>query len=394
MKEKRRNLSFAAMKRETTGYYHQTVLFGETVRAFIPTPLPPTPPLELDETLCALLDKAALALGRLDGISAVLPDPQFFLYSYVRQEAVLSSQIEGTQSSFSDLICHELHNAPTPRNDDISEVSRYVNAMEYGLGQINAGNPLSLRLLCEVHRRLVGDGRGADKEPGTFRRSQNWIGGTRPGNALFVPPPPDAVIECAGALEKFINNIPPTITRPIIKAALAHVQFETIHPFLDGNGRLGRLLITLLLCAEGILRQPMLYLSLHFKRHRDDYYRLLQNVRVQGEWEEWLRFFLEGVVETAETAARTAQKLLQVFEKDRALLAGANNTVRRMFGELQKRPAITAAAAGKKLVVSNPTARKAIAALETLGILREITGGTYRRVYVYDAYLDAVNTPQ
>jgi Fic family protein len=382
------------MKRQLSGHYIPTFTQGETVRAFVPAPLPPTPALDLDEELCTLLDTAATAIGRLDGISIVLPDPKLFLYTYVRREAVLSSQIEGTQSSLSDLLSHELDAAPAALTADVTEVSCYVNAMEHGLKRLAEGEPLSFRLLRDIHASLLAHGRGSKKTPGEFRHSQNWIGGSRPGNAYFVPPPPDFIIETTSALEKFIHD-DPVRTRPLLKAALAHVQFETIHPFLDGNGRLGRLLITFLLCAEGILRQPLLYLSLHFKRNRDEYYRLLQDVRVNGEWEAWLRFFLQGVIETSENATQTARRLLELFEKDRVSVSGESKTVFRLHEELQQHPVASARSVVEKLNVSVPTALKTLGTLEKLGVVREITGGASRRVYTYTAYLDILNqTPE
>lgn len=378
------------MKRGLTGHYLSISTVGETARAYIPHPLPPVPPLELDGELGILLDAASTAIGRLDGISLILPNPELFLYTYVRQEAVLSSQIEGTQSSLSDLLRHEIDGAPAALLDDVTEVSCYVDAMQHGLDRLKQGEPLSLRLLRDIHGRLLADGRGSSKQPGEFRRSQNWIGGSRPGNARFVPPPPDAVMDCMGALEKFIHN-DPVRTRPLLKAALAHVQFETIHPFLDGNGRLGRLLITFLLCAEDVLSQPMLYLSLHFKRHRSRYYELLQYVRETGDWEEWLRFFLEGVVETSETATRTARRLLTLFESHRARLAGESATVLRLHQSLQQHPVTSAAAVTKMLGVSHPTATRSLRTLEKHGIIREITGSDYRRLYSYTDYLNILN---
>lgn len=320
----------------------------------------------------------------------ILPDPQFFIYTYVRQEAVLSSQIEGTQSSLSDLLRHELDGPPAALRDDVTEVSCYVDAMQHGLEQLQQGVPLSLRLLRDIHARLLAHGRGSAKQPGEFRRSQNWIGGSRPGNARFVPPPPDLVTDCMGILEKFLHN-DPVRTRPLLKAALAHVQFETIHPFLDGNGRLGRLLITFLLCAEGVLRQPMLYLSLHFKRHRSEYYRLLQEVRETGVWEDWLRFFLQGIVQTSEAATHAARSLLSLFEKHRALIAGEAASVLRLHQLLQQHPVTTATSAAKTLGIAHPTAARSLRTLARHGIVREIADSTYRRFYTYTACLDILN---
>lgn len=378
------------MHRGITGHYVPVTTIGEAVKAFVPRPLPPEPPLQLDGDLDALLDTAATSVGRLDGISMILPDPHLFLYTYVRKEAVLSSQIEGTQSSLSDLLQHEQDGAPSVPLDDVTEVSCYVSAMQTGLDRLAAGEPLSLRLLKEIHAVLLAHGRGSGKQPGEFKTSQNWIGGSRPGNARFVPTPPDLVLETLGTLEKFLHN-DPVKTRPLLKAALAHVQFETIHPFLDGNGRLGRLLVTFLLCAEGVLRQPMLYLSLYLKKHRDEYYRLLQEVRLNGDWEAWLRFFLTGIVETAGQATSTATRLLRLFETDRQRLTGETSSVLRLHHHLQRIPVTSAAKAAKDTGVSIPTARAAIAKLEQHGLLRQITEGGYGKMYAYGEYLDLLN---
>src|ERR1039457_3145689 len=284
----------------------------ESVKAFVPPPLPPNPPLRL-ETLQRLLEQANQSLGRLDGLASVLPNLSLFIYAYVRKEAVLSSQIEGTQSSLSDLLLFENDEAPGVPLHDVLEVSNYVAALNHGLDRLRAGFPLSLRLVREIHGVLLSKGRGSDKQSGEFRQSQNWIGGARPGTAAFVPPPPDLVLDCMNALELFLHE-ERTDLPLLIKAGLVHVQFETIHPFLDGNGRLGRLLITFLLCATGVLREPILYLSLYFKQHRSAYYDLLDRVRAKGEWEAWLEFFLTGVRDTAEQAATAARRILTVFE--------------------------------------------------------------------------------
>jgi Fic family protein len=380
------------MRRGITGYFLPITSSGEQARAFVPAPLPPEPPLDVAGALGELLDAASVALGRLDGLSLLLPEPRLFLYTYVRKEAVLSSQIEGTQSSLSDLLQHELDNTPAALEADVTEVSRYVAAMELGLARLKEGTPLSLRLLREIHSCLLSHGRGSSKEPGEFRRTQNWIGGARPGNATFVPPPPDALWETMGALEKFLHD-EPVKTRPLVKAALAHVQFETIHPFLDGNGRLGRLLITLLLCAEGILSQPLLYLSLHFKEHRSEYYRHLQEVRETGDWESWLEFFLQGVIRTAESATNTARRLLKLFQSDRTRLQGESATVLRLHTLLQQKPVLSASVAARELGVTSPTATKALRTLEQQGIVSEITGKGYRRLYAYSRYLETLNEP-
>jgi Fic family protein len=381
------------MKRGLTGHcVPLPSAAGETARAFVPKPLPPDPPLALDAELQELIEKAMLALGRLDGLTTALPDPTLFLYSYVRKEAVLSSQIEGTQSSLSDLLLFEVEGVAGVPLDDVQEVSNYVAAMNHGLKRLEE-LPLSLRLLKEIHGVLLAKGRGSKHEPGEFRRSQNWVGGTQPGNAKFVPPPADRLLECLGALEKFLHN-DPVKTPLLIKAALAHVQFETIHPFLDGNGRLGRLLITFLFCAEGALREPLLYLSLYFKQHREQYYDLLQSVRLTGDWEAWLCFFLTGVEETANQAAQTARALMTLAAADETRIqaigkpAGSALRVHRL---LQGQPIVSIAAASKELQLTAPTVTASLGHLEKLGIVREATGRKYGRLYTYDNYLKILN---
>jgi Fic family protein len=359
----------------------------------MPHPLPPDPPLTLDADHYDLLEKANRALGRLDGMAMLLPDFSLFLYLYVRKEALLSSQIEGTQSSLSDLLLFESNELPGVPLDDVQEVSNYVAALNYGLARLREGFPLSLRLIREIHGVLLAKGRGSEKTPGEFRRSQNWIGGSRPGNALFVPPPPQDVMACMGALEKFLHN-DPVATPVLIKAALAHVQFETIHPFLDGNGRLGRLLITLLLCAEGALAEPLLYLSLYFKTHRSTYYDLLQGVRKDGAWEDWLRFFLAGVQETADQAAQAARRILRLFEHDRRRieqLGRAASSALRVHQLLQRKPILSIPKAAKELNLSAPTVTSAVQHLQEMEITRESTGGRRNRLYVYEQYLSILN---
>lgn len=381
------------MNRGLTGHFVPVSTLGKECRAFVPSPLPPVPTLVLDETLHEQLQDATLAIGRLDGQIDVLPDRQVFLYAYVRKEAVLSSQIEGTQSSLNDLLTHEMDLVPGVPLDDVTEVSCYVAALELGMQRLAEGLPISLRLITELHGQLLSSERGSTKQPGEFRRSQNWIGGTRPGNARHVPPPPDMVLDCMGSLEKFIHN-DPVKTGTLIKAALAHVQFETIHPFLDGNGRLGRLLIALILSAEGMLRQPMLYLSLYFKQHRSEYYAHLQHIRETGDWEAWLSFFLRGVKETADDAALTARRLWTIFREDRGklhALSGATGSLLQAHEQLQRVPLLSASKAAAKMNVSLPTATKALQRLQTLGIVREITGGKYGRLYAYDAYLSILS---
>jgi Fic family protein len=283
-------------KNSRLGTYITRKFGDESVRAFVPPPLPPDPPVKL-EPFQRLLEDANLAVGRLDGLASILPDSSFFIYLYVQKEAVLSSQIEGTQASLSDLLLFKIEEVPDVPIEDVLQASNYLAAMDHGLRRLNEGFPLSLRLIREIHEVLLSHGRGSDKHPGEFRTSQNWIGGTRPGNAVFVPPPPENVTECMGALETFLHYESPDLPL-LIKAAMAHVQFETIHPFLDGNGRLGRLLITFLLHAAGAIREPILYLSLYFKTNRQQYYELLDRVRTTGDWETWLEFFLNGVKET------------------------------------------------------------------------------------------------
>jgi Fic family protein len=371
------------------GSYVETAVGGERVRAFLPPPLPPNPRIDIQELL-PLLVEAERAVARLDGISSVLPDTGLFLYMYVRKEALLSSQIEGTQSSLSDLLFFEMDAAPGVPLDDVQEVSNYVKAMTHGLKRLRDDDfPLSVRLLREIHGILLSRGRGADQDAGEFRRSQNWIGGTRPGNAEFVPPPPAHVGSCMSDLERFLHE-PSSGLTTLIKAGLAHVQFETIHPFLDGNGRLGRLLITLLLCAEGVLRAPLLYLSLYFKTHRQTYYALLQRVREEGAWEEWLEFYLEGVRDTAAQAARTAQRILELFAADRTkieTLGRAASSAVRVHDRIKEDPLLSIPAASSRLKLAQPTVSRAVSQLSRLGVLKEVTGRSRGRIFAYKAYL-------
>jgi Fic family protein len=363
----------------------------ERVHAFVPAPLPPR--LDPDPGLRRALDAALLALGRLDGISAFLPDPDVFLYTYVRKEAVLSSQIEGTQSSLSDLLLSDLDEAPGVPLDDVAEVSNYVAALDHGLARLRGGFPLSNRLLREMHGILLRRGRGVAKHPGEFRRSQNWIGGSRPGNAVFVPPPPERVAALMAGLEQFLHGRPVEVPA-LLKAAYAHVQFETIHPFLDGNGRVGRLLITLLLVHDGILREPLLYLSLHFKQHRRQYYATLNGVRERGGWEEWLRFFAQGVSQTAEGAVATARRLSDLFARDLERVHGAGRgagSAARILTAFRERPLWTIVKLSAATNLPVPTVTRAVAALENLGIVRETTGRRRGRVFAYDACLEILS---
>ncbi|MCY4588327.1 MAG: Fic family protein [Bryobacterales bacterium] len=378
------------MQRGEIGGYDVTSFGSEQVRAFVPLPLLPQPPLVLEGSLQQLLEAAVLALGRLDGVSTLLPDEALFLYAYVRKEAVLSSQIEGTQSSLSDLLLFELEEAPGVPLDDVREVSNYVAALNYGLNRLREGFPLSNRLIREIHGVLLSRGRGSAQMPGEFRRSQNWIGGSRPGKAAFVPPPPTALPGCMAALERFLHAEDDGLS-VLLRAGLAHVQFEAIHPFLDGNGRVGRLLITLLLCQAGLLRHPLLYLSLYFKQHRSVYYDLLNHVRRTGDWKEWLTFFLEGVKLTAEGAVSTAQRLSRMFQEDRNRIQSSGGrgagSMLRVHDALKSRPILSLSAVRRHTRLSFRAAATAMERLVTLGIARETTGKRRQRVFVYDQYL-------
>ena len=366
---------------------------GEAVRAFVPNPLPPRPSLAIDPDLREEMDAALLALGRLDCVSSLLPDTALFLYTFVRKEAVLSSQIEGTQSSLSDLLLFEIEQAPGVPVDDTREVSNYVRALEHGVQRLRAGFPLSNRLIREVHGELLSRGRGSELRPGEFRTTQNWIGGARPSLAAFVPPPATRVSECMGALEGFLHDRTER-TSTLVKAALAHVQFETIHPFLDGNGRLGRMLITLLLVADGVLQEPLLYLSLYFKTHRTSYYELLQRVRTEGDWEAWLSFFLKGVKETAEGAVATAQRLSRLFKEDRdriGTLGRISGSALRVHYALQQHPIQTVLTVTQRTGLTVPTVTAVMKALEAQGVVRELTGKRRGRVYSYQQYLQLLD---
>jgi len=381
------------MERGETGRYEVTSVGGEQVRAFVPAPLPPTPPLLFEGPLQQALESAVLAVGRLDGVSTLLPDKALFLYAYVRKEAVLSSQIEGTQSSLSDLLLFELDEAPGVPLDDVVEVSNYVAAMEHGLTRLREGFPLSSRLIREIHSVLLSHGRGSGKDPGEFRRSQNWIGGTRPGNAVFVPPPHTAVADCMAALERFLHAEDDGLP-VLVRAALAHVQFETIHPFLDGNGRVGRLLVTFLLCQAGLLGEPLLYLSLYLKQNRSTYYDLLDRVRRTGDWESWLAFFLDGVRQTADGAVSTARGLAEMFRTDRVKIEPAGRragSALRVHEALKGRPILSLPEVCRGTGLSFPAASSAMELLAELGLVRELTGRRRNRLFVYDRYLAALS---
>ncbi len=380
------------MKRNIQGHYHTISTVGEKVLAFVPLPLPPKPVIEWTPELHKKFNQAHLALGRLDSVSTFLPDISLFLYIYVRKEAVLSSMIEGTQSSLADLLLFEMDLTPGVPLDDVREVSNYVAALDYGLRRMAEGFPLSLRLIKEMHGILLSKGRGFNKTPGEFRRTQNWIGGTRPGNAAFVPPPAEMVMECMGRLELFLHDQPEPAPA-LIKAALAHVQFETIHPFLDGNGRIGRLLITLLLYQAKILREPILYLSLFFKTHRQKYYELLNETRLNGDWEAWLDFFAEAVIATATQAVDTARQLIDLANEDRDRIGGLGRaavSTLQVHHALMAHPVTTSGRLAKKTGITPATINKCLAHLVRLGMVKELTSRKRNRVFSYTGYLEVI----
>jgi len=365
---------------------------GETVRAFIPPPLPPVPKLELDG-LYQRLERANQSLGSLNSMTKLLPDVRFLLYLYVRKEALLSSQIEGTQSSFTDLLLFENQVVPKVPVEDVEEVSNYVAAMQHGLRRLRGGFPLSLRLIREIHAILLRGGRGANKTPGEFRRTQNWIGGRRPGNASFVPPPPELLMKCLDSFERFLHDERHKLP-VLVEAGLVHVQFESIHPFLDGNGRVGRLLITLLLCAKGALTEPLLYPSLYLKINRSQYYDLLQRVRTEGAWEDWLAFFLEGVAGAAQEAADSAERTLSLFAKDREKIRklgrGAPSALR--VQELMQRKAfVRIRTVAKDLKLTVPTVTSALNHLVQLGVVKEVSRKRRDRLFSYSRYVSMVS---
>ena len=383
------------MKRGSTGQYVPVTAGGINCRAFIPADLPPQPPLQLDARLQSRLGQAMLALGRLDAISSLLPDARLFLYSYVRKEAVMSSRVEGTQSSLSDLMLYEMEGTPGVPIDDVQEVSCYVSALELGVQRIREGDPISFRLLTDLHRALMTSGRGVNKGPGEFRRNQVWIGGYRADEAAFVPSPANELANCWAALERFLNDTPEQ-TDPLIKSALAHVQFETIHPFMDGNGRVGRLLIPLILVGAQVIREPLLYLSVFLKKHRQTYYDRLQQVRLTGDWEDWLLFYADAVAETANQAVKTAQQLQQLRQRDHARLASLGRmapSAQRVLEVLFETPIVNISTLVKR---GNITAATAGKVMETLvqpqwTMVRELTGQKRNRVFAYAAYIDILN---
>lgn len=381
-----------AIENRRLGTYQVTTAFGETVRAYLPAPLPPDPPIDL-LSLVDILGPADQEVGRMDGISVVIPDKTLFLYSYIRKEALISSQIEGTQSSLADVFLIEGDEDPEDAEAlDVAEVSNYIAAVQHGLKRIAEGFPLSLRLIREMHGILLGTGRGSHQTPGEFRTSQNWIGGDRPGNAIYVPPPPDRLMESLGSFEHFLHLERPDLP-VLVQAGLAHVQFESIHPFLDGNGRIGRLLVTLLLCVRGVLTEPMLYLSLYLKQNRTRYYELLQKVRTEGAWEEWLRFFLTGIASTATNVVSSTKRLMAVRAEDRQKVAGigrAAPNALRLYDLLAFHPILSITFAARKLELSHQTCTKLFLELKGLGILQ----GDHRqrgRIFRYKQYLDILS---
>ena len=374
-------------------HYVTSTVSGERVRAFVPPTLPPGPGALDLTSLQAILAEANQAVGRLDGMTSALPDLKLFLYSYVRKEAVLSSQIEGTQSSLSDLLLYENAETPGVPLDDVQEVSNYVAALNHGLKRMRGGFPLSLRLIREIHEVLLSKGRGSHAQPGQFRKSQNWIGGTRPGNAAYVPPPPEYVTDCMGQLETFIHQDAPSLPL-LVRAGLVHAQFESIHPFLDGNGRVGRLLITFMLCAEEVLREPVLYLSLFLKKHRRLYYDRLNGTRGDEGWTAWLDFFLQGVRDTANQAARTASSIDKLFRTDKEKIElfgrGAASAL-LIYRYAQANPLFSIRSAAREMKVSFPTASGAVTRMAEAGILQEASGKRRGRLFVYGKYLDVLN---
>lgn len=364
----------------------------EPCQAFIPAPLPPEPVLEWTPRLRNALSRADLILGRLDGLSRVLPDTDLLIYFYTRKEAVLSSQIEGTQATLSELLLFEAGELSPSNRDDVRDVSNYVASLRHGLSRLAGGFPLSLRLIREMHEILIRSGRGSHQNPGEFRTSQNWIGGTRTGNATYVPPPVAEMTDCLDAFEKFLyvgaEEFP-----ALIQAALLHVQFESIHPFLDGNGRLGRLLIALLLVDRNILNEPLLYLSLYLKQHKARYYELLQQVRFEGLWEEWIVFFLEGVAVTAGQAVELSKRILDLFREDESRIqaTGTRAQIPPVYRTLQASPVTLVGHAAKQSGLSVPTVSKALEKMREMGIVEEVTGRERNRIYRYKRYVDMLN---
>ena len=381
------------MERSLQGRYVKVAIAGEAFKAFVPAPLPPKPPIDWTPTLRKRFDEALVAVGKLDALTDLLPNASLLLYAFVRKEAVLSSMIEGTQSSLADLLLYEIDEQPGVPVRDVREVSHYVSALEHGLARLRGGFPLSLRLLREVHGILLEKGRGKHATPGEFRRSQVWIGGTRPGNATFVPPPASEVADCLKVFERFLHDQPEP-TSPLVKAALAHVQFETIHPFLDGNGRVGRLLIALQIANDGLLREPLLYVSLHFKAHRQTYYELLNRVRHSGDWETWLEFFADAVLAGATQATSSATRLLELASGDAARIGGlgrAAPSALTIHRALQRQPIATATSLTSATKLTPATVNKSLVHLERLGVVTEMTRRQRGRIFSYTRYAAILN---
>ena len=372
-------------ERKKMGFYTKKSYAGESYEAYVPPKLP----VDIDISgIRHLLDKANVALGKLDGASSILPDINLFIFMYVKKEAVLSSQIEGTQSSLSDLLKYEAGDTPIETIDDVVEVSNYVEALKYALDRIQV-LPLSLRLIRETHKILLTHSRGQNKLPGEFRTSQNWIGGTRPGNAIYVPPPPEKLDECLGNFELFMHSkdLP-----SLIKIAICHAQFETIHPFLDGNGRMGRLLISLMLYCEHVIQKPVVYLSLYFKLHRQTYYDLLQRVRTQQDWISWIEFFLNGITHICENAIGVTNRVLTLFSKDKELLLtkGKSNSINLLmvYQAVTYSPIVSAQQIAKETQLSDKTVIRMLKKLQEMDIVQEITGNSRNKKFAYTKYLD------
>ena len=375
-------------KKQRIGQYFQSsVGAGKSYQAYLPPPLPPQPALDIG-SLYMLLDQASTALGRLDGMGRLLPNRSLYIRQYVRREAIFSSQIEGIKTSLSELFMFE-NNVPSVPSDDVLETACCITATDYALRRLSE-LPLSLRLMKEAHQKLMDSTRGRSKYPGEFRTTQNWIGGRRIEDAVFVPPPPNRVMECMGELEKFLHD--DAVQLPaLIKVALVHCQFETIHPFVDGNGRIGRLLITLMLRVEGILSEPLLCPSWYFKVHRQAYYDYLEHVRKTGDWESWIKFFLTGIADTAQRTAQAIEDTLRLFEQDsRKIKESGKSTsgVLAVYKQLQECPVYRVATLRERTGLAHPTVLRSLAVLEALGIVKEITGKARHKVFSYRAYLD------
>jgi len=381
------------MKR-TSGQYATSTTLGESVRAFVPHPLPPTAPALDAACFTGLNRQAELALARLAGVSGLVPSVDWLLYSAIRKEALLTSQIEGTQATLTDLFDEEA-GCKVSNTDDVEEVTNYLRAFRWTQEQLRdpQGLPISVRLLCEAHRRLLDGARGAGKQPGELRRSQNWIEGTRPGNAAFVPPPPEQVPGLLADMERFIHD-EATALPPMVRVALIHAQFETIHPFLDGNGRIGRLLIAALFEHWGLLKEPLMYLSGYLKQHQAEYYRRLSAIRTDGDWESWVSFFLEGVAVAAGDAEKNIIAVASLVATDRRRLlqaAKAGPASYRLFEILPMMPRFTIERVRQQLDTSFPTATAAVRVLEDLGIVAEMTGQKKNRIYSYQTYIDLLS---